>query len=304
MGSSRQEYWSGVPFPSPGESYSRVQVSNTCRATIARVPVAPAPPPARRNHTAEASSVLWLQAPLPSWRFHVAHTPKAPSEAGSEKSPWQTPRGMETHHVQNPFTAPAPALRPAPPHGLQHHSQGRHGPKPETTRQRPPPLTLPCIQPAAVPCQASCEPSFMRLPPLHGHHLSFPDLQAASRLPSTYTVYTNNPGKAQAGTAPQTPGPTLRSSGSHEGWLSPREHFRDGGTIHYHRDGGLITTSGGAQASWTAPMHRAETLRTLPIATQFLKILLDSLFFFFFFFNNRITWSMCFILLYIKNIHW
>ena len=43
MGSSRQEYWSGVPFPSPGESYSRVQVSNTCRATTARVPVAPAP---------------------------------------------------------------------------------------------------------------------------------------------------------------------------------------------------------------------------------------------------------------------
>lgn len=79
----------------------------------------------------------------------------------------------------NPFTTPAPALRPVPPHGLQHHSQGRYGPKPEMTRQLPRPLTLPCIQPAAVPCQASCEPSVMRLPPLHGPTSAF----LTSRLP-------------------------------------------------------------------------------------------------------------------------
>ena len=208
--------WGAISFSR--RELSRVQVSNTCRATTARVPVAPAPRQPGGITQRKPPPCCGCKHPyLPddsTWptllSLHLKLVQKNPP--GKPHGGWKL-----TMFKTNPFTAPAPALRPAPPHGLQHHSQGRHGPKPETTRLLPPPLTLPCIQPAAVPCQASCEPSFMRLPPLHGHHLSFPDLQAASRLPSTYTVYTNNPGKAQAGTAPQTPGPTLRSSGSHEG---------------------------------------------------------------------------------------
>ena len=60
------------------------------------------PQPARRNYTAEASRIRAVAAStLTFLTIPRGHTPKSPPEAGSEKSPWQTPRGMETHHVQN-----------------------------------------------------------------------------------------------------------------------------------------------------------------------------------------------------------
>lgn len=79
----------------------------------------------------------------------------------------------------NPFTAPAPALPPAPPHALQHHSQGRHGPKPET-HGRFLRLSLFSASNRLVSCQASCELSVMRFLPLHGHASAF----LLSRLPA------------------------------------------------------------------------------------------------------------------------
>ena len=73
--------------------------------------------------------------------------------------------------------------------------------------------------------------------------------------------------------------------------MSPREYFKDGGTISYHRDGGLIITLRGAQASWTAMMHWVDTKDSPDRCTVFENPTGQSSFIYFL--NNRITRSMC-----------